>query len=148
MICQICGNGSSSVVGVVCPYCGCVAEQPAEQKTRPFIHKTVNLEAGRPVVAVAMNRCREVIDDAILNKMSVITFIHGYGSSGKGGAIRSECRMTLDYMKSKGIISDYIAGEEFHKRSGRVRMLLQRYSQLTQDRNLNQGNQGITLVIL
>lgn len=97
---------------------------------------------------VALNRCREVINDAILNKISVVTLIHGYGSSGKGGAIRSECRKTLEYMKSKKIISDYIPGEDFHKRSRQVRMLLQQYSQLTRDRNLNQGNQGITLVIV
>ncbi|MFH0780697.1 MAG: Smr/MutS family protein [Pseudomonadota bacterium] len=148
MICQICGNERSVASSVVCPYCGGVSEEQTEQKSRTFVHKTVNLEAGRPVVEVAINRCREVIDDAILNKINVITFIHGYGSSGKGGAIRSECRKILDYMKSKRIISDYVAGEEFHKRSGRVRMLLQRYSQLTRDRNLNQGNQGITLVIL
>lgn len=147
MICQICGNeipASSSG----CPYCGAASEEPVERKQKVFIHKTVNLEAGRPIVEVALNRCREVINDAILNKISVVTLIHGYGSSGKGGAIRSECRKTLEYMKSKRIISDYIPGEDFHKRSRQVRMLLQQYSQLTRDRNLNQGNQGITLVIL
>ena len=147
MTCQICGN-ESSVLNSICPYCGAVTDEPTDRKHKVFIHKTVNLEAGRPVVEVAMNRCREVIDDAIRNKISVITLIHGYGSSGKGGVIRSECRQILSYMKSKKIISDYIAGEDFHKRSGRVRALLQRYSQLAKDRNLNQGNQGITLIIL
>ena len=147
MTCQICGN-KSSVANSICPYCGAVADEPDIFEKTVFIHKTVNLEAGRPVVEVAMNRCREVIDDAIRNKVSVITFIHGYGSSGKGGVIRSECRQALEYMKNKRVISDYVAGEDFYKRSGRVRALLQRYSALTKDRNLNQGNQGITLVIL
>jgi hypothetical protein len=147
MICQICGNerpASSSG----CPYCGAVTEEPADRKQKVFIQKTVNLEVGRPTVEAALDRCRVVIDDARQNNISVVTLIHGYGSSGKGGAIRSECRKMLEYMKSKRIISDSIAGEDFHKRSRRVRMLLQRYSQLTKDRNLNQGNQGITLVIL
>ncbi len=147
MTCQICGN-KSPVANSICPYCGAVADEPDLLGKTVFIHKTVNLEAGRPVVEVAMNRCREIIDDAIRNKISVITFIHGYGSSGKGGVIRSECRQTLEYMKSKRVISDYVAGEDFHKRSGRVRALLQRFSLLAKDRNLNQGNQGITLVIL
>ncbi|MBU1566691.1 MAG: Smr/MutS family protein [Proteobacteria bacterium] len=147
MKCQICGN-ERPATSFSCPYCGDVTEVLVDRKPKIFVHKTVNLEAGRPVVEVALSRCREVIDDAILNKISVITLIHGYGSSGKGGAIKSECRKTLDYMKSKRIISDYIAGEDFHKKSGRVRSLLQRYSQLAKDRNLNQGNQGITLVIL
>jgi hypothetical protein len=147
MTCQICGN-KSPVLHSTCPYCGAVADESAVPDKTIFIHKTVNLEAGWPVVEVAMNRCREVIDDAIRNKVSVITFIHGYGSSGKGGVIRSECRQTFEYMKSKRVISDYVAGEDFHKRSGRVKALLQRYSLLAKDRNLNQGNQGITLVIL
>ncbi len=115
---------------------------------RPFIHRTVNLEAGRPAVEVALNRLNEVIADARRTSIAVLTLIHGYGSTGRGGAIRSECRMMLDYMKNKGMISDYIAGEDFNKRSGRVRVLLRRYSQLSTDRNLNSGNQGITLVIL
>ena len=148
MTCQICGNERPSNSSS-CPYCGAAPEESAtDRQLKIFIHKTVNLEAGWPVVEVALKRCREVIDDAILNKISVLTLIHGYGSSGKGGAIRSECRKTLDFMKSKNSIGDYIAGEDFHKKSGRVRTLLQRYPQLAKDRNLGQGNQGITLVIL
>lgn len=147
MTCQICGN-ESPVSRSTCPYCGAVADEPTLRGKAVFIHKTVNLEAGRPTVEVAMNRCREAINDAIRNKISVITFIHGYGSSGKGGVIRSECRQILAYMKNKRIISDYVAGEDFHKRSARVRGLMQRYSALAKERNLNQGNQGVTLVIL
>ena len=147
MTCQICGN-KSPAANSTCPYCGAVADEPATREKTVFIHKTVNLEAGRPTVEVAMNRCREVIADASRNRVSVITFIHGYGSSGKGGVIRSECRQTLEYMKSKREISDYIAGEDFQKKSARVRGLLQRYAALAKDRNLNQGNHGITLVIL
>lgn len=145
--CIICGN-ERFATGLSCPYCGAVTEGALDRKPKSFIHKTVNLEAGRPVVEVALNRCREVIEDGILHNVNVITLIHGYGSSGKGGAIRLECRKTLEYMKSKGIVSDYIAGEDFNKRSGRVRALLQRYALLAKDRNLNKGNQGITLVIL
>ena len=147
MICQICGN-ERSMTNVNCPFCDAVTEKPNDQKPRIFIQKTVNLEAGRPMLEVALNHCRAVIDDAKLNEISVITLIHGYGSSGKGGVIRSECRKTLEYMKSKRIINDYIAGEEFQKKSGRVRALFQRYPQLAKDRNLDQGNQGITLVIM
>lgn len=147
MTCHICGN-EVSVTSSSCPYCGAAMAESADPRSTVFIHKTVNLEFGRPVVEVALNRCRQALDEAIINKVSVITLIHGYGSSGKGGAIKSECRNILDYFKEKRIISDYIAGEDFNKKSGRVRALLQRYAQLAKDRNLNQGNQGITLVIL
>jgi len=117
-------------------------------KHTEFVHKTVNLEAGRPVVEVALNRMNEIIEDSVRNDVNVLTLIHGYGSSGKGGAIRSECRKMLDYLKSNGLISNYIIGEDFNKRSGSVKSLLRRYPQLAADKHLNRGNRGITLVIL
>ncbi|MDK9709291.1 MAG: Smr/MutS family protein [Desulforhopalus sp.] len=147
MTCHVCGN-EMPAMGSSCPYCGAAMEEPTCAGSTVFIHKTVNLEVGRPVVEVALKRCRLALDEAIMNKVSIMTLIHGYGSSGKGGAIRAECRNLLDYFKEKGMISDYIAGEDFHKKSGRVKALLRRYAQLAKDRNLNQGNQGITLVIL
>jgi len=147
MTCQICGNERSATLSC-CPYCGATTEELIDLKPKTFSHKTVNLEEGRPVLEVALNRLRKVIDDAIINKVNVISLIHGYGSSGKGGAIRLECRKTLEYLKTQGVISDYVAGEDFHNRSGRVKTLLQRYSQLAKDSNLNQRNQGITLVVL
>ena len=103
MICQICGN-ERSMTNAHCPFCDAVTETPNDQKPKIFSQKTVNLEAGRPLLEVALNHCRAVIDDAKINEISVITLIHGYGSSGKGGVIRSECRKILEYMKSKRII--------------------------------------------
>jgi hypothetical protein len=148
-ICHVCGNERETVSGS-CPYCGNTQPETEKkpEKTRPFVHKSVNLEAGRPVLDVALHRLTEVIDDAILNKVAVLTIIHGYGSSGKGGVIRSECRKTLDHMKNSRLIRDYIAGENYHKRSGQVKSLLQRFPRLGSDVNLNRNNKGITLVII
>lgn len=148
-ICHVCGNEREADSGG-CPYCG--NSQPETEKIpdniRPFVHKCVNLEVGRPVLDVALHRLTEVINDAILNKVAVLTIIHGYGSSGKGGVIRSECRKTLDHMKNSRLIRDYIAGENYHKRSGQVKSLLQRFPRLGSDANLNRNNKGITLVII
>lgn len=145
-VCDVCGNESASP-GFTCPFCGARVDEDKARKDKRFVEKVVNLEAGRPVVELAMNRMVEIIDDSIRNNVNVITLIHGYGSSGKGGAIRSECRKTLDFLKSKGRIWDYITGENFNKRSGTVKSLLQRYPQLGSNKNLNRGNRGITLVI-
>lgn len=146
-LCHVCGNERETVWGR-CPFCGDVQEEGALPETRRFVHKTFNLEAGRPVVDVALQRLTDVVDDAKRNKVSVLTLIHGYGSSGKGGVIRSECRKMLDHMKSRGLIRDYIAGENFHKKSGQVKSLLQRFPRLGSDANLNRNNRGITLVVL
>lgn len=132
---------------MVCPFCGSRETGDASQKRNKFIHKTVNLEAGRPLLDVALRRLSEVIEDAVRNNVSALTLIHGYGSSGKGGVIRSECRKTLEYLKSKNQIRDYVKGEDFNKKTGLVKSILQRYPQLGSHNNLNRANRGITLVI-
>ncbi len=146
-VCDVCGNKSESS-SLLCPFCGSESDVTEVVKHKEFVHKTVNLEEGRPVVDVALQRMIKIIEDSATNKISLLTLIHGYGSSGKGGVIRLECRKMLDFLKSKGLISDFIAGEDFNKRSGSVKSLLQRYPQLGADRHLNKGNRGITLVIL
>ncbi len=146
-VCDVCGN-ESEMASLLCPFCGSAVELTEIPKQRAFVHKTVNLEAGRPLADVAVHRMTDIIEDSVRNNVHILTLIHGYGSSGKGGVIRLECRKMLDFMKCKGIIGDYIAGEDFNKRSGSVKSLLQRYPQLALDKHLNKGNRGITLVIL
>jgi len=100
------------------------------------------------VVEVALQKLDEAIKDAVNTHVSVLTLIHGYGSSGKGGLIRLECRKNLDHLKGRGLICDYIAGEEFSRKFGLVKFHLQRYPELGRNKNINRGNRGITLVIL
>lgn len=146
-LCEVCGNGREAAAGR-CPFCGSEGSVPEMPEIRLFSQKTVNLEMGRPTVDLALHRLAEVIDDAKRNRVTVLTVIHGYGSSGKGGVIREECRKNLDYLKSSGTIREYIAGEYFHKRSNLVRSLLQRFPRLRSDVNLNRNNKGITIVVL
>ncbi len=135
-------------MSLLCPFCGSKAEIAPLPTKRRFIQKTVNLEAGRPVVELAMQRMHQIIRDAKLQGVTVLTLIHGYGSSGKGGVIRTECRKTLEYMESHKEIQGYVIGEEFQHRSKPVKALLSRYPQLKNDCNLNKANKGITLVFL
>jgi hypothetical protein len=146
IFCDVCGN-ELQLGEQRCPHCG--AEIDETQAVKPvFQHRLINLEEGRPTAEVAINKLLKVIDDAHRNKVSVITFIHGYGSSGKGGVIKEECHKTLVYLKTKGEIQDYIPGEKFSKHQPVVRELLRRYPKLTSDRNLNKSNRGITVVVL
>lgn len=147
-LCQICGNDLYRGCRV-CGFCG--SEQPemdAESCPRPFVHRTVNLEKGMPFVEQAISQLHSALNEARLLQVQVLTIIHGYGSSGRGGAIRKECRKILDYMCSSGEISNYIAGEDFHRRSGSVKDVLNRYPQLNGNGNLNRNNRGVTLIIL
>ncbi len=146
-VCQVCGNEISRG-SLNCRFCGSRQASEGQAKRKEFIQKTVNLEQGRPVLEVALQKLSNAMIDAGKNNVTVLTLIHGYGSTGKGGLIRLECRKNLDYLKSSGQIKDYIGGEDFFKRTGKTKSLLQRYPQLSADKNLNKGNRGITLVIL
>ncbi len=147
-LCQICGN---DLVGDFprCGFCGSSqGESGVERNNRPFVHRTVNIEKGMPFVEQAMSHLAMAISDARFQQVVVLTIIHGYGSSGKGGAIRKECRKVLAYMCSRGELDRCIAGEDFHRRNGQVKDLLNRFPQLKNDSNLNRRNQGVTLVVL
>ena len=146
-VCQVCGNDISAS-SLSCRFCGSKQDKEYLEQIREFVKKTINLEQGHPVLEVALQKLVDGIEDAVKNNIQVLTLIHGYGSSGKGGRIRLECRKNLDFMKSKGRIRDYIAGENFTKKFGPAKMLLQRYPQLNMDSNFNKGNRGITLVVI
>lgn len=148
VLCQVCGN--DIVQGLpICPFCGGKQElQPVASPAPGVFHKVVNLERGRPLVEVALRRLQRELEDARRQNLRVLTLIHGYGSSGKGGAIGAECRKVLGYLREKGEIHTFIAGEEFRMQSGPTRDLLRRFPQLAANVNLNKGNRGVTLVVL
>ncbi len=145
-LCEVCGNEISRGT-ITCRYCGTRQHKSDEQRPH-FTHRCVNLEQGKPVVEIAMQKLLREVESAQREKVHLVTLIHGYGSKGKGGAIRKETRKTLEYLRSKGEIKDYIFGEEFTRRAGPVRGLLRRFPQLERDGNLNRNNKGITLVVL
>lgn len=146
--CEICGNEIDEDLRR-CPFCRSVLDAGQSGRKKRFRQLVVNLEEGRPAVDIAVRKMISSIERAKRAGVSVITFIHGYGSSGKGGLIREECRNMLDYLLySKKSIVDFIEGEEFHKHQGKTKALLQRYPALLADRNLNRNNRGITIVFI
>jgi len=148
VLCDICGNDINRGVRI-CPFCGGRQEMSsASVPTGIFFHKVVNLETGRPLVESALRKLQAELQEGRLKNMRVLTVIHGYGSSGKGGAIGAECRKVLAYLKGKGEITEFIPGEEFRRRSGPTQDLLRRFPQMVSNVNLNRGNRGITLVVL
>lgn len=145
MCCEVCGN-EIEVASAQCPYCDAAVE--LSSGVHGPQQKTVNLERGMPLVGEALTRLGREIEQAGLEHCRVLTLIHGYGSSGRGGAIRQEVRAQLQYLKHRGAINDLVAGEEFSTRSNFSRRLLHRFPFLRSHRDLNRSNPGITLVIL
>lgn len=145
-VCEICGNETG--VGVsVCPWCGedCIASVP---RVSGDSHRLVNLEKGFPTVEQALKRLAMELESARLHGYLVLTLIHGYGSSGKGGKIKKAVRQRLFYDCHHGIVNTVVAGEDFSRRSGTGKQLLHRFPFLRTHPDLNRNNQGITIVVL
>lgn len=147
MLCPVCGNeitfGESR-----CPFCGseCRVENPRRQTEMP--HRQINLEQGKPLVQQALDRLESELAISRSLGCKVLTLIHGYGSSGIGGAIKPAVVHQLQFLQHQGIIRAIIPGEKFEGRSARGRQLVRQYPFLAQHRDLGRANPGITVVIL
>jgi hypothetical protein len=147
-ICSVCGNKADSN-RAECPFCGTEIEPaPSAAKPADVSHRIVNIEHGRPLVETALKRMDQELARARAESVRVVTLIHGYGSSGKGGKIRTECRKVLDHLVQRNSINMMIPGESFRKRSGPGKALLKRYPELERSCALDFSNPGITIVVI
>jgi len=144
--CDICGNDIPGDC-LHCPFCGSRQELEIYRKL-PGTHRIINIEIGKPTVEAALQKLERELELARGENVIAVTIIHGYGASGRGGAIRVKCREYLPHLQDKGKIRNIIPGEEFSKKEGRTRSLLRRLPQLMDDDNLNKKNKGITVVEL
>lgn len=145
LLCEVCGNEVESGLSR-CPFCRSKLKFSPPRKGR--WHQEVNLKHGMPTVEQALGRLERKLDQSRKEGCRVLTLIHGYGSSGRGGLIRQEIREKLQFLKYCGEIDDVFIGEHFSTGNGPGRNLLRRFPFLGQHRDLNRGNRGITLVVL
>ena len=110
--------------------------------------REVNLEAGMPFVEHAIKRLTFELEQSRRQKFAAVKLIHGYGSSGKGGKIRTAARKYLGGLKDRGIIADFIPGEQFSIFEEATRRAFLRCEALRLDRDLDRYNNGVTFVIL
>ena len=144
IFCEVCGNDLDPAL-VRCPFCGAEREISLQPSPRPTV-RTVNLEKGLPTVEQALTRLRQEIVQGRALGYRVLVLIHGYGSSGEGGAIRAEVRRLLGFLQDKGQINDYLAGEQCDRRAGHGRQMARRFPFLA--KYLQAANPGISLVVL
>jgi len=109
--------------------------------------RIINLEAGMPLVEEARKRLIKEIDTAIKDGVSVLEIIHGYGSSGRGGKLKDAIRKSLLYRRREGRISTFIYGEKWNIFEQSTREVLGKHPYLERDRDLNNDNPGITIVL-
>ena len=110
--------------------------------------RELNLEYGMPSVDEALRRLEAEIAACRHLKIPVMKLIHGYGSSGNGGKIRTAVRRYLAEQQMTGRICAVVAGENFSIFSETTRQAFTKCSNLRQDRDLDNENRGITFVVL
>lgn len=149
MICSTCGNEIAPSMSI-CPYCDTPQEKSrALKEKKPVVRvQTVVLKDGNPTVQEALSRLDDELVSARRAKVRVVRLIHGYGSSGVGGAIRTAVLSRLKALKGQGIVKLYLTGEAHFEYGARQNPLLRKYPELQQDWIKDRGNRGITLVEL
>jgi len=112
------------------------------------ILREVNIKSDLPTVDDAIRRVTYNIKNAGAFGVSALKIIHGYGSTGKGGAIRTETRKYLDRQIIRRQIKYYITGEDFSIFNENTRKAFLACDGLRNDSDIERHNNGITIVIL
>ena len=106
----------------------------------------VNLEAGFPTTAETRKRVATELELARRQGIGVLKLIHGYGSTGKGGKLRSAVRAALQQSRAQREVGRVVWGEAWSIFDDDSRALLDRYPDLQRDADLEKTNAGITFV--
>ena len=73
----------------------------------------LNIKEGMPTVAEAMHCLQISVERLKRERYGVVVVVHGYGSTGKGGAICGKARAWLKAQEKSGRIKQVIFGEDF-----------------------------------
>ena len=107
-------------------------------------YKEINLEEGFPTVDEATSYLKMSITLCKQNKIGCLAVIHGQGSSGKGGVIRTKARQWLNAQVRNGTIEAVINGEDFDIFNFKALELKDKHSELK--KLLKVCNHGMTVV--
>lgn len=110
--------------------------------------REVNIKSDMPSADDAIRRITYNLRNCKPLGVSVLKIIHGYGSTGVGGKIKVEARRYLGEQKRKGLIRDFIAGEDFSIFDGTTLKAFQICPDLRRDPDLERHNNGVTIVII
>ena len=115
---------------------------------KPAAIKIINLEEGLPKVDAARLRMQHELHLARRQGYAAVKLIHGYGSSGVGGALRTELQKELRRLADAGQIRAFIAGEDWRVSDETTWEQVKRYPEWKQDADLGRENKGISIVLL
>jgi len=107
--------------------------------------KEINLERGAPTVEVAMRNLINELSTAKRVGYKAVILVHGYGSTGVGGAIKAAAKSKLQEKSLSGIVRDFVGGEDWLNRK---KDFIDICNQLRDYSAYIDGNRGLTVVLL
>ena len=110
--------------------------------------EVANIEKYMPTVYQAEILVKNNIETYRRQGVKAFKIIHGYGSTGKGGALRTGIRHYLEQLKGARIIADYVPGEEWSAFNKTTRKVLDMDNSFRKDSDLGQMNSGITVIVI
>jgi len=105
----------------------------------------LNIEYGNPTVETALNNMKNSLATYKRQGTKAVIVIHGYGSTGVGGAIKPAVARCLSENSMCGIVRTFVAGENWINRK---KEMLSVCKDLGSYERRILGNDGVTVVIL
>lgn len=107
--------------------------------------KEINLERGTPTVDVAIKNMVNQLSTCKAQGYKAVIVIHGYGSSGTGGAIKIAVGNKLKERSLSGMVRATCKGEDWLDKK---REMVDICPQLREFHTRISGNFGVTVVLL
>lgn len=110
--------------------------------------EVANIEKFMPTVYQAEILVKNNLETYRRKGVKAFKIIHGYGSTGKGGALRTGLRDYLTQLKRAKIIADFIPGENWSVFDETTRKVLDLDNSFRKDSDLGKMNAGITIIVI
>ena len=110
--------------------------------------KVADIKSDMPTAEQALRRVTAVLAAARATGAAAVKIIHGWGSTGAGGRIRTEARRYLNEQCRKGKVRAVISGEDFSIFNEATLRAFALCPELRRDSDLERHNNGVTIVVL
>lgn len=108
--------------------------------------KVINIKEHNPNNEYAVYNLDCEINDAHKTQTDVLIVIHGYGSHGVGGLIKTSTMQHLKKLRKEGRILDFVQGEHWSENNPTTIVMTSKYPALILNGNLQMLNSGVTVV--
>lgn len=110
--------------------------------------RVINIKKDNPNSDYALFLIDEEIKYSRATGNRAVVVIHGYGSHGTGGVIKDAVKHYLPELKKKGIISDYVFGENWGDTNPSKIKICEICPELILQENLRALNSGVSVILL